>query len=410
MKVRFHLSMLCVISTSRITQGGIQSQMLSNDVVDWMANTEIFNASKALLISQEDPTDATPRNASCSSTSEQWLRLQVRNVSGRDLSNFFDWHVYTLPFAYKLFVEPKQQHSSNDKEYFGLDGEYTEEMNYILEQALDFWAHSGVDDEIRLLGAHGPDLADRDRKLIPTLEVLFGGSYDDEYTILDHATDIQDLISRLPQQYNYPLLTFNSFATDKINKNDYASIIIGDGYFEFQRSVGLASEGPEYALTHEYAHHLQFALGAPEGYGLSQTTRKQELMADAFSAYYLAHTSGGYMAPEEISNIHKIAYSLGDCEMSNVDRHHGTPRQRWCATMWGASVADLGNSANMDLIQLMTKFDTWYNRLDIWYKNLDNLSSFCEHGNSAAPFTSNHVVQYLKLLAVTYGSIGTFIF
>lgn len=35
------------------------------------------------------------------------------------------------------------------------------------------------------------------------------------YTIYDHARDIQQLISRLPGQYSFPLLTFNAFATDE---------------------------------------------------------------------------------------------------------------------------------------------------------------------------------------------------
>ena len=80
-----------------------------------------------------------------------------------------------------------------------------------------------MNDDIELICAHGSDLADRHNKLIPALQVMFGSSYDDEYTIYDHATDIQDLITRLPGGYNYPLLTFNAFATDAKDKNDRPS-------------------------------------------------------------------------------------------------------------------------------------------------------------------------------------------
>ena len=57
--------------------------------------------------------------------------------------------------------------------------------------------------------------------------------------------------------------------------------------FQFQKYVGMESEGPEYAHTHEYSHHLQFALGVtdPDDGGSNEFARKQELMADAFSAF-----------------------------------------------------------------------------------------------------------------------------
>ena len=322
------LPLLCAAITSRVAQGGSNQRrvpVLNSRLATAIEGTEIAS----LMISREEGTtaDASSRTPSCSSHSTQWLRQQVKDVSDEDLANFFDWQVHVLPFAYKLFVQPTIPNYDH-QEYFGLDGEYTEEINSIHDQVQEFWATSGVDDDIRVLCAHGSDLADRHEKLIPALEVLYGGSYDDDYTIFDHATDIQELITRLPGGYNFPLLTFNAFATDEIYENGYPSIIIGDGYFEFQRSMGLASEGPEYALTHEHAHHLQFTMGLTrEDYGTSQGAKRQELMADAFSAYFLAHDSGGDMMADEIDSIHRTAYAVGDCEISN-DSHHGTPHQR----------------------------------------------------------------------------------
>ena len=395
MKVYSTFAILYAASTTRTAQGGSQRRLWPNPaVIDLIANTEIFSASRPVLVSREDPTDESSARTPCSSPSAQWLRQQVSNVSDEDLSNFFDWHVYTLPFAYKLFVEPERK----DQEYFGLDGEYTQEINSIHEQAQDFWSDSGVYDDIRVLCAHGSDLADLHTKLIPTLEVFFSGSYDDEYTVFDHATDIQELITRLPSGYNYPLLTFNAFATDEGNKHDFPSIIIGDGYFDFLQSMGLGSEGPEYALTHEHAHHLQFSLGVKDN-DSSQNARRQELMADAFSAYFLTHISGGDMTVEQLSNIHSVAYSVGDCEMSNDARHHGTPQQRRCATIWGASVASSQDAANIDLIELKNRFDTWYER---------DLDDFCEHSNSAAPFTSYHIICSLQVFAALFGSANMF--
>ena len=160
-------------------------------------------------------------------------------------------------------------------------------------------------------------------------EVVFANSYDGNYTVLDHASDIQELILRLPGGYDFPLLTFNAFATYESDQHDSPSIMIGDGYFAFQRATGLGSEGPEYALAHEHAHHLQSALG-PHDEGSDDSregARRKELMADAFAAYFLAHDGGGDMTGEEMANVHDAAYSVGDCEVGN-DGHHGTPRER----------------------------------------------------------------------------------
>ena len=78
--------------------------------------------------------------------------------------------------------------------------------------------------------------------------------------MFDHTTDIQELIQRFPGRYNFSLPTFNAFATYESNKHEIPSIIIGNGYFGFHQLMGLGSEGPEYALSHEHAHHLHFLL------------------------------------------------------------------------------------------------------------------------------------------------------
>ena len=56
------------------------------------------------------------------------------------------------------------------------------------------------------------------------------------------------------------MLTFNAFATDEMDDED-PSIIIGNGYFQFQKALGMDSEGLEFAHAHEFSRHLQFMLG-----------------------------------------------------------------------------------------------------------------------------------------------------
>ena len=186
------------------------------------------------------------------------------------------------------------------------------------------------------------------------------------------------LITRLPGGYNFPLLTFNAFATDNEKGDEESSIIIGDGYFQFQNALGMDSEGAEYAHTHEFAHHLQFLLGVSETQsGIAQVAKKSELMADAFSAYFLAHNEGGSMVADEISNVHSVAFSVGDCEISH-EGHHGTPIQRRCATVWGAALADHEEiDKKMDVFELETRFNEWFDRVD-------DLDESCHHVHSAA--------------------------
>ena len=189
------------------------------------------------------------------SPSTKWLQEQTELISEDDLQKIMDWNLFVIPFAYKLYIDVPSRSlpnysgtyiisdilSSDSQEYFGTEGEFTNEIESIFNEAQDFWAGSGVKDEIHVRGAHGVDLADLD-KLIPTLELLFEGSYDEDYTVYDHANEIQELILRLPGGYNFPLLTFNAFATDKMDDLD-PSIIIGDGYFEFQKASSSESEG-----------------------------------------------------------------------------------------------------------------------------------------------------------------------
>lgn len=404
MRIATYYLALPTLCCTAIGNQGLQRRLQpDNGIVSFIEQSHLSEAMSLMVSNEEVSRDNSNAGIEpCSSPSATWLKQQVSNVPEEDINNFFDWHIHSLPFAYKLYVEER---GDNHQEYFGLDGQYTDEINSIHELSQDFWSNTGVNDDIELICAHGSDLADRHNKLIPTLQVMFGSSYDDEYTIYDHATDIQDLIARLPGGYNYPLLTFNAFATDAKDKNDRpSSIVIGDGYFEFQESVGLSSEGPEYALTHEHAHHLQFVLNGGSAYEdqeyatPSQKSRREELMADALSAYFLAHEDGGGMTSNEISNIHTIAYSVGDCATSNTG-HHGTPRQRKCATRWGASLSQ--DVEDIDLIELQDRFDSWY-------ESVDYLDDLCQHVASSASLVTSSLVYILPVMSFLFGSMFGF--
>ena len=368
------LALLCVWSTWTITA----ARRLKPSSFFNIDQTEISQELQHAIRRQGNDIQTTP----CSSPSSRWLQDLIEDVSEEDLNKFFEWQLHILPFVYKVYVAPRQ----SDQEYFGLDGEFTQEIKRIHDQAKEFWSDSGVNDEIFLLSAHGSDLADTHNKLVPTLELVFHKDYDSDYTAYDHAIDIQDLITRLPGGYTFPLLTFNAFATKEIDDHDQdssdgdqaASIVVGDGYFKFQKAIGLDSEGPEYALTHEFSHHLQFILGVKDNKsGLDQVSKKKELMADFFSAYFLAHDQGGDMTANQLANVDSLAFSVGDCEESEKG-HHGTPLQRRCATAWGAELADDKEiDKKLDIYELEARFDAWFERVD-------DLIDSCQYVHSAA--------------------------
>jgi hypothetical protein len=75
------------------------------------------------------------------------------------------------------------------------------------------------------------------------------------------------------------------------------------------------------------------------GPGSPEATRRTELMADAFSAYYLSHARGATMQWKRVKQFLQVFFNLGDCYFESYN-HHGTPTQRMAAAEWGYQLAD----------------------------------------------------------------------
>ena len=69
-----------------------------------------------------------------------------------------------------------------------------------------------------------------------------------------------------------------------------------------------------------------------------EQTRYTELMADAFSAYYLTHSRGGAMNRKRVEQFLEVFFEIGDCAFSSSG-HHGTPNQRMAAAHFGFDIA-----------------------------------------------------------------------
>ena len=104
---------------------------------------------------------------------------------------------------------------------------------------------------------------------------------------------------------------------------------------------------PQAIYAHEFGHHVQHLKGyfndalavAPTAEAQPEATRYIELMADAYSAYYLTHSRGAAMNRKRVKQFLEVFYEIGDCGFA-YDGHHGTPNQRKAAALFGFRVAD----------------------------------------------------------------------
>ena len=109
----------------------------------------------------------------------------------------------------------------------------------------------------------------------------------------------------------------------------------GDGILAGYGAVGFGDVAPQAIYAHEFAHHIQNQNDyfndplATQGDPPEQT-RYTELMADAYSAYYLTHKRGATMNRKRVEQFLQVFFQIGDCAFDNPG-HHGTPNQRMAA-------------------------------------------------------------------------------
>ena len=278
--------------------------------------------------------EATP----CETTEMNfWLNEQLDNWYGEDgyldpaIADALDYAVLDLPTYHALYFE-----NSSENQYYGVDGEYTKVITKTFKDLQRFF--NIPSDEIVLAGMHGNMLLDRD-KIIQTYEFVYG-------LPSDMAADFADIVvayaNEIPQFRggDHPIFTFNAFAFNGWNFVP-KKIIMGDGILDAFTALGYSDVAPQAILAHEFAHQVQYHLDLfeqnPENE--AEATRRTELMADAYAAYYLSHARGATMQWKRVQQFLEVFYSLGDCSFASSG-HHGTPTQRMAAAEWGYSLAD----------------------------------------------------------------------
>ena len=190
---------------------------------------------------------------------------------------------------------------------------------------------------------HGADVFSSVERLARTYEVAYGLSPADAR---EYAEFVYEVVQTTPalQGGSHPLFSFNAFAfSDPENSTGLGisdRIVMGDGVLQGMAAIGLGSVAPRTILGHEFGHHVQYEgnlfespLTGPEA------TRRTELMADAFAAYFLTHARGEALNAKRLLPSQQSLYQVGDCSFSSAG-HHGTPNQRLRAAGWAADIAN----------------------------------------------------------------------
>ena len=253
-------------------------------------------------------------------------------------------------------------------EYIGTFGQATREQIKRHKDNQRFWDIPS--DDILLMGMHGADIADDEKMLqLVNLYIAFGlfpplspqWAVDTVQTVIEGGTiNIQPLVGApvpvlvdvpgVPGRYAHPLFTLNAFAFSDNGLGELLGvgtipdkIVMGEGLIDALDAIGLGRNGPDFVHAHEFAHHVQFETpGAfpppPPPQDQPEATRRTELMADAFAAYYSSHARGATMQAKNFADVMTSAFVVGDCAFASPG-HHGTPDQRDAAAEWGGDVS-----------------------------------------------------------------------
>lgn len=253
-----------------------------------------------------------------------YITKSIQNWTNDDFLLFAYFGSLSFDYAYVYA-------NTDGGQYFGSNGQFTNVTNRTYKSLLRFW---NIPTDILLRDAHGNIYDD----VAKTKSVLLLYGYPDS-----DATYIATLLktafgSAAFMNYKHPLLTFNAFASpaDPFFGTG-KKIVMGDGLQEAYEDLGYSDVATQLILAHEYGHQVQFAKNVDFG-SSPEGTRRTELMADAFSAYFLTHKRGAAMNWKRIQQCLVVSYSIGDCSFNSYN-HHGTPNQRMKSSTFGYNLA-----------------------------------------------------------------------
>jgi hypothetical protein len=241
--------------------------------------------------------------------------------------------------------------TENNQQEYGYDGEFTHVLEKTDRDVKRFWDIRS--EQIQMVPMKGTMLQDPER-VARTYQLPIGppepyGLSPDSAAKVAAVIRQEVLASDVLDGGNHPLFSFNAFAfwTDDGSIPD--KIIMGDGVLEGYAAVGFQDVAPQAVYAHEFAHHIQHQNGyfeeepppppnGPRPDTQAEFTRYTELMADAYSAYYLTHKRGAALNRKRVAEFLQVFFQIGDCAFDNPG-HHGTQNQRMAAAEFGFDVA-----------------------------------------------------------------------
>jgi hypothetical protein len=264
-----------------------------------------------------------------------WVNAEIAATLAVEPNLFFamyDRLADFLPTAEALLFQTSAQ-----PQYYGYTGQFTDEMLRLEKSVKEFFDIPS--DDIQVVAMHGTMLTDAQR-MMRTYEAL-GLPHDSAYSWA-HTVRSSLLHSKTMRGGNWAFWTFNAVSARFANNVLPPKIVMGDGLLEGFSAIGYGDVAPGSIFAHEYAHQIQFERGYFDDLSDEATpaeqTRYTELMADAYSAYYMTHVGGAQADVERVHDFLEVFFQLGDCAFTSGG-HHGTPNQRLAAARFGFQLA-----------------------------------------------------------------------
>jgi hypothetical protein len=321
-------------------QGALTEQLLSLLPADYQSRIAHLDAGlgisepPALNVLQNALAAAQPQ---CASTPvADWL---TGSLAGWTTSELID-AIIALPlpeYDALVFADGTQPQT------FGVHGESTTILEHTFKDLKRFWDIPGGG--IQLVPMHGSMLSDH-AQVQRSAQIV----YDLSDAAASQFADIMVQIMHDDPVYkggDAPVFTFNSVSTDSFGQEDFPGhgvlpnkIIMGDGVMQAFEVLGTGKVSAEAILAHEYGHQNQYADNQMAGsLPAPQASRRIELMADAYSSYFLAHPQGEALNADGEAQAQATFSNVGDCQFTAA-AHHGTPEERQQASKWGEELAD----------------------------------------------------------------------
>lgn len=299
-----------------------------------LANNADYQSNKELFRNAINPDDFDCEQ----SLIGEYADGLVNELSPEDLNVLFPFGFDIPTYEALLFDNTK------GGDYFGADGEYTSTITKNFVRLQTFW---DIPRDIHLADMHGATFENVEvvAEVIQFLYVVFDENGNPQPVPDDIAINFAEFLkvifaSDAFWNYKHPMFTYNAFAFGGAPSFGIPKkIVMGDGILEPYKLNSFRTIADPFILAHEYGHQIQFANGYfGDDAGTPEGTRRTELMADAYAAYYLAHQSGAFLERGLISRFAKTGRAIGDCGFDSPG-HHGTPNQREKAAEFGARVA-----------------------------------------------------------------------